>query len=221
MLPGINEKGWIDTLLETPAKVYECFTASVAILLLMPRLFRVLMSFYHGAKFTLEIKEHLEASQKAMLAQITDTRQKILTHLSRIDDGQLNLIEARRHTLDADMNCIWFMTDAQGQTEWVSAAWTRITGMPVEDALGSGWELAVLPEDLARVLNAWRLSFEHKRRCVDEFTLVHNITGRRTKVQVTANPIKRPDGTVLNYYGCSRITGTNPQLELAAASPVT
>jgi len=196
-------KDWLETL-EMPGKFLGALTALIGILVLIPKLFRVLMSFYSGAKFTLEIKEHLENSRKEMLLEIENTRRQITEHLGRIDDGQLNLIEIRRHTLDADISCVWFVTDSHGQTEWTSDAWTKVTGMATEDARGSGWELGVAADELARVLTAWRLAVDHKRRYVDEFNLVHVINGRRTKVHVVANPIKRSDGTVLNYFGCAR-----------------
>jgi PAS domain S-box-containing protein len=63
---------------------------------------------------------------------------------------------ARRHAdlIAASPAGIW-QTDAQGANTFVSAQWSRITGIATEAALGSGWAGGLHPDDRERVFAEW------------------------------------------------------------------
>jgi len=48
-----------------------------------------------------------------------------------------------------------FRTDPQGLCHFVSAGWTEITGLSLEQAGGDGWARCLHPEDYDRVAKAW------------------------------------------------------------------
>jgi PAS domain S-box-containing protein len=205
--------------LDIPARLLASLAAIGGIFALMPKLYRLLVSFYNGAKFNLEIRERFKELSDNNAAAIENARKEIVDKLTKLDDGQLNQIKIRQHTMDADDSRIWFITDETGRTTWVNDTWTHITGLSLDDTLGTGWELGVCPNDLPRVVNAWRLAVDHKRRYIDEYHLIDR-HGHRTFIRVSASPICRSDGTLLNYFGGARITPHNhhnalPQLPAA------
>jgi PAS domain S-box-containing protein len=171
--------------------------STIGLFHLLPRIYRVAMSFYEGALFTIEIRDKLAAVEA-----------RIVDRLNSLDDGQLNMIVVRRQMLDNDADVAYFETSPQGKTDWVSKTWTRWTGIENDDARGNGWENGIAPEDLARVLHNWQLAIDHQRDYVDRYSYFDR-NGKRTQVETIARPIRRKDGTILNYFGSARVTTTN------------
>ncbi|MBV9557772.1 MAG: PAS domain-containing protein, partial [Pseudolabrys sp.] len=57
--------------------------------------------------------------------------------------------------VDALPGVVWTaLTD--GQIEFLSQRWSEYTGLPVEESHGRGWQAAVHPEDLPRLLAGWQ-----------------------------------------------------------------
>jgi PAS domain S-box-containing protein len=50
--------------------------------------------------------------------------------------------------------------DEFGHCLYVNERWCELTGLTLEEALGSGWERAVHPEDRARIHEQWRMTAE-------------------------------------------------------------
>lgn len=169
--------------------------ATIAFIKVIPEVLRILLTFKEGALYTLAIKETL-----------TGMESRIIDLIGKLDDGQLNLLEVRRHMLDADPNSVYFQTDPAGKTEWVSKTWTVWTGLSTDDARGSGWENGVAPDELPRVQVNWGQAIDHQRNYQDVFHYINRL-GERTRVEVKATAIRRKDGTILNYFGNARISG--------------
>lgn len=182
--------------------------ATLGVLKIVPELYRILSTFKAGAIYTLEIKE-----------TVTGMERRICERLEKLDDGQINQIEWRRHTLDNDPNALYFQTDARGKTEWVTKTWTRWTGLDTGSARGSGWENGVDPVDLPRVLQNWQLAIDHQRDYQDTYCYIDRV-GNRTRVEVKATAIRRADGTILNYCGNARIPNAAPNLTSTQFLPV-
>jgi two-component system NarL family sensor kinase len=49
-----------------------------------------------------------------------------------------------------------FRMNAQGACTYVNERWCELTGRSAEEALGSGWELAIHPDDLETIREKWR-----------------------------------------------------------------
>lgn len=171
--------------------------ATITFIKLVPEVLRLLVTFRDGALYTLAIKE-----------TINGMKSEILERMGKLDDGQINQIEWRRHTLDADELAVYFQADAQGKTEWVTKTWTKWTGLDTDEAIGNGWENGIATEDLPRVMQNWQLAIQGKRDYQDSFSYMDR-RGERTRVDVKATAIRRADGTILNYCGNARIAGTS------------
>ncbi len=200
-------KAWFDHF-DIPEKLLGCILAIGGLIALIPKLFRVMTSFYHGAVFTIEIRDHMRHMET-----------RIIDRLSAIDDGQCNILEVRRQMLDADLSAAWFMTDAHGKTEWVNRTWSVWTGLSNHESRGNGWENAIAPEDRPRAMQGWQLAVDHQRSYSDTYHFIDR-TGKRTLVDVIINPIRKKDGTVLDYFGSARIRGDKSNDgQFAAAQP--
>jgi len=160
---------------------------------LLPRIYKVLRNFYDGALFTIEIRDKL-----------AEIKSEMVQRLDSLDDGQLNMIVVRRQMLDNDYEVAYFETSPTGKTLWVSKTWSQWTGLSENEARGNGWENGIAPEDLSRVLHNWQLAIDHQRDYVDRYSYVDR-AGWRRSVETVARPIRRKDGTILNFFGSARI----------------
>lgn len=198
-------KDWLEHI-DWPERILGALLACGALLALVPRFFKVTLALYHNAKFTIDMREHLEAMEK-----------RLIDRLTKLDDGQRHAIETRRQMLDLDVNTAWFETDPSGRTTYVSETWVQWTGIDRHAANGSGWELGIAPEDRPRVIQGWQQAVDHQREFQDCYHYVDR-AGKRTLVDCVARPIRRKDKTILSYSGSSRRRGTK-DIVLAAAEP--
>jgi PAS domain S-box-containing protein len=67
----------------------------------------------------------------------------------------LRASEERYQTMAQSVPVGIFHTDAESGLVWANRMWTEITGLSLEDSLGTGWTRAVHPEDLPGLFEAW------------------------------------------------------------------
>jgi PAS domain S-box-containing protein len=108
-------------------------------------------------------------------------------------EHQLRLI------IDAIATLAW-SARADGSPEFFNQRWLDYTGLSAEQALGSGWKLAIQPDDLPRMLEIFeqavnaRQSFEAEgrlRRCDGEFRWF----------LFRGSPLRDESGKVVKWYG--------------------
>jgi len=93
-----------------------------------------------------------------------------------------------------------FRTDAEGRCQYVNARWTKIAGMPRDEAMGDGWLAAVHEDDRAHVLDQWSaatqagLPFRAEYRFKDSAGWITWVIGQ-------SQEIRHPDGTVAGFIG--------------------
>jgi PAS domain S-box-containing protein len=93
-----------------------------------------------------------------------------------------------------------FVTDADGRRAFWNRRWMEYTGLPVEQSLGDGWQQALHPDELTRVLDKWRtavataepLEYEARARGAD---------GVYRWFQVRATPLRDHSGKVTKWCG--------------------
>lgn len=102
--------------------------------------------------------------------------------------------ERRYHTLAEIAPVGIFRTDRSGDCVYVNSYWAAITGVPLEEALGKGWERALHPDDRDRVLARWSDVLGGKCEFQEEYRFL------------------RPDGAVFWVLG-SGTRETNPEGE--------
>lgn len=169
--------------------------ATVALIQALPPLFTLVKRLIDGSVFLLEIQE-----------TIRDMRKEATDAFKRLEDGQLNQINARRFNLDADSTRAYFETDGNGKTEWVSRKWRDITGLDNSQARGSGWENGLAPENEERVLRAWQAAIDHQRT-FDLVVIYIDRDGLQTPMRVIASPMRDSLGHVIQFHGiCQPLT---------------
>lgn len=85
-----------------------------------------------------------------------------------------------------------YETDAAGRCTFVNQRWSETAGIPWAEALGSGWERAVHPDDRETVLGAWAAAVAARRPFALEFRM------RRPDGEVrwvSSEAVALPDGT--------------------------
>ena len=66
------------------------------------------------------------------------------------------------HVVDALPGLVWTALP-DGRAEFINQRWCEYTGLSLEQAIGFGWQSAIHPEDLARLLERWRSFLESGR----------------------------------------------------------
>ena len=101
----------------------------------------------------------------------------------------------------------YFKMDAQGMCLDVNAAYEKITGLSLPDALGDGWRGALHPDDRHRVESLWARAIIDKAQFgPTEYRFVAG--GEDRPVSVTALPIRDALGEVEGWVGVVIAQGT-------------
>ncbi|WP_051978233.1 two-component regulator propeller domain-containing protein [Edaphobacter aggregans] len=94
-----------------------------------------------------------------------------------------------------------FISQPDGYRTFVNRRWVEYTGLTQEQASGSGWQKAIHPDDLNRVLERWRVAlaggepFEYELR----FRAAANGVYRWFLARIV--PLRDKRGKILNWYG--------------------
>ena len=115
-----------------------------------------------------------------------------------------------------------FQTDPDGRCTYVNRRYEKLSGLPIERALGNGWINAIHRQDRIKVFRAWRQSWRSSaaagRHNLAHLTcrFVHD-DGRIVWVSVRAAPVV-VDGKVLGYSGTVDDITTRIKSEQALAA---
>ncbi|MBX9767986.1 MAG: PAS domain-containing protein, partial [Bdellovibrionales bacterium] len=93
-----------------------------------------------------------------------------------------------------------FETDKDGRCIFVNETWSRLAGLPFDQALDQGWVEAIHPDDRAKVFQEWEASVREERefdllyRFLHKDGIVHHVHGRTLAVV-------NSQGIVTGYLG--------------------
>ena len=93
-----------------------------------------------------------------------------------------------------------FQTDAAGNCVYVNDRWREIAGIPLGDALGQGWSVAIHPEDRQRVFSEWNRAGQENLPFRAEYRF-QRPDGLITWVLGQAIPEKDNFGNITSYVG--------------------
>lgn len=110
------------------------------------------------------------------------------------------LSEQRYHTLTEVAPVGIFHTDATGYTTYVNPQWSRIAGLPEEEALGYGWLKAVHEEDQKKLQEGWKAATDKQQLSISEYRMVRP-DGTVAWVLGQATPEKNAANEVVGYVG--------------------
>jgi PAS domain S-box-containing protein len=121
--------------------------------------------------------------------------------LYRIRIHQLRRREKElRDTLET-MPAMAFIALPDGHRAFFSRRWVDYTGLSVEQAAGSGWQGAVHPDDLSRVLDNWQASLATGEPLEYELRLRRAADTQYRWFQTRAVPLRSKGGKILKWYG--------------------
>jgi PAS domain S-box-containing protein len=89
-------------------------------------------------------------------------------------------------------------TDARGDMTYASPSWLRLTGLRLEDVLGTGWAAKMYPEAPEAALDTWRALIAEQAPFQREFRFT-NEAGQRMWVVGYGQPELGPDGEVTGF----------------------
>jgi PAS domain S-box-containing protein len=97
------------------------------------------------------------------------------------------------------MPALAFVADPKGSRTFLNRGWLEYTGLNSEQASGSGWEVAVHPDDLKRVTERWRASETTGEPLDYEVRLRRGSDGVYRWFQTRARPLHDNRGKILKW----------------------
>ncbi|MEB3827105.1 PAS domain S-box protein [Phormidium sp. CCY1219] len=107
-----------------------------------------------------------------------------------------------------------FNTDVQGNCLYVNQRWSAIAGLPLEEALGSGWKKTLHPQDRDRILAEWFAATAAGRPFKSEARFLHP-DGKIVWAIAQAIPERSEDGQLKGYVGTITDISDRKQAEVA------
>jgi PAS domain S-box-containing protein len=90
-----------------------------------------------------------------------------------------------------------------GSIEFVNRRWMEYTGLSTAETVGSGWQVAVHPEDMDRHVAKWGASLARGEPFEDEARYRHAADGGYRWFLVRAVPLRNARGKIVKWYGTS------------------
>ena len=88
-----------------------------------------------------------------------------------------------------------------GSNMFVNRRWSVYTGLSLEDTAGSGWQIAVHPDDLGETVEKWRNSLTSGELLEHEVRFRHAADEQYRWFLVRGVPLRDESGEILKWYG--------------------
>jgi PAS domain S-box-containing protein len=123
----------------------------------------------------------------------------LLWGLHRLRVQQLQEQEAKFREAVESMPALAFISESGGNRSFVNHGWLEYTGMTLEQAIGMGWQQAVHPDDLKRVLERWRATVSGDQMFEYETRMRRGSDGAYRWFQMRARPLRDKRGKVVKW----------------------
>ncbi|MFQ5525820.1 MAG: PAS domain S-box protein [Thermoanaerobaculia bacterium] len=150
-------------------------------------------------------------AQRAALKREVDTRTAELVDTStelRVEAAERAVIEQALRESDQRYRAFAeysptgiFHSDAAGQTLYVNKAWSEITGLSLEEALGDGWQSAIHPADRNFKVTEWNEAMEMQLPMRGREYRILRPNGSIVWVEGYAVPLLDDQAEILGYVG--------------------
>jgi PAS domain S-box-containing protein len=107
--------------------------------------------------------------------------------------------EHYRHMVELNPHTPWVM-DTQGRATELSPRWEKMTGLPAEQALGTGWLKMLHPDDLERVMQTIKDTVASAQPVEVDYR-IRRLEGGWRWVRSYGYPRFGPNGEILCWYG--------------------
>jgi len=121
--------------------------------------------------------------------------------LYRFRIRQLRKQEEKFREAVETMPALAFVARADGYRNFVNKGWIDYTGIAMEQALGSGWQAAIHPDDLNRVLDKWRTSVATGEAFEYQTQQRRGADGQYRWFQTRVVPLRDKRGKVVKWCG--------------------
>ena len=101
------------------------------------------------------------------------------------------------------MPTMTFIARSDGYCTFVNRGWVEFTGLTVEQTAGSGWQGAVHPDDLSRVVNKWRAALASGKPLEHEIRVRRVADGAYRWFLMRAAPLRDKRGKILKWCGAA------------------
>ncbi|MEN9908116.1 MAG: hypothetical protein RLZZ540_1265 [Bacteroidota bacterium] len=108
--------------------------------------------------------------------------------------------EKRFHTLTEVSPVGIYRTDLTGATTYVNQRWTQIVGITYDESMGSGWYIAIHPDDRIKLYNEWKKVVGNRQRSVLEYRFM-NPDGTIVWVIGQATPETNAENQIIGFIG--------------------
>lgn len=137
------------------------------------------------------------ATNRSAMFELLRSRSEMKGLLSALEQSQ----EHYRSSVDLNPQLPW-ISNPDGSICEISPRWTIMTGISVEDGMGSGWTVAVHPEDLPRVLEAWHTALQATENPVADVRYrLRQVDGSYRWVRARSYPRRDETGRIIKWYG--------------------
>ena len=146
----------------------------------------------------------------AALREARDTQEQCVAERTReleeeIDERRravkaLQVSEELFRTVSETAPIAIFRSDEKGNVLYANKRWGEMSGRDPEEALGSGWEAAVHPEDRAQVMNVWKTGTALGMELKDECRFL-TPDGSVNWVEWQSRALHSADGTLMGFVG--------------------
>jgi len=127
---------------------------------------------------------------------------RIATLQQTVADLENRLRESEDHSrsvCDLNHQVLW-TADPDGSAREFSSLWVKVTGLGLEESLGTGWVSALHPDDIAPTLSEWERGRSTCTPCDIEYRLKTR-SGAYRWFRTRAAPRLASDGAIVRWYG--------------------
>ena len=108
--------------------------------------------------------------------------------------------EARTRAIANLVPDLLWSDDACGHCDWVNGRWLEYTGLSEQEVLGEGWQQAIHPEDLPRMLSRRNKALQKEHAWESEHR-IRRFDGDFRWHLVRAQPLRDREGRVVQWFG--------------------
>ena len=160
-----------------------------------------------------ELKTNDGSSLRDAVVRNFDAIRRQESLLNNIEKMSWNNVELQRARMDNDPQMI-FMTDAGGHCTWVNRAYTRNTGMNLDELMGSGWINAIASDQRDEVKKRWYEATTANREYQFRTHYLNADSNTDFYADIHSYKMTNPDGTVTGYLGAGSVVDKSaPQEE--------
>jgi PAS domain S-box-containing protein len=145
-----------------------------------------------------QARAEAEASRRT-LQQLMAEQQRAAGELAE-SHWELQLSEQRYRCLSDSVPIGIFDSSSDGQLRYFNPKWLELTGLTLEEALGTGWKRSVHPDDAPRVFADWEAALRGMRTIDSELRYVRP-TGEVRWGHARSAPIRSENGELLGHVG--------------------